>query len=290
LYLHDYAVANGIKTKDGTPLPDGIGTALKASAEKLGLLDGGAGGNLTAADWAAFDDAYYDLTTALAPVTAETLHNTQVKPRAARTWYDWICGDSPAIRFTRRLWAVSIAFLVFILFSTWFQNILALKANDEYAYWRIAVELLTPWSYGGLGACVYLLRSAHTYIAERTFDVHRKPEYYNRILLGVMAGGSILLLVDHLTNDEGQIVQLSSAALGFLAGYNTDFLFKAIERITAAILPKVGIDTTQQAPPKTTPVDINALSQLMAKAEGADKEFYKSLLAKLTGARAQPTK
>jgi len=235
----------------------------------------------------AFELGYYDLATALTPVTAETLRNTQGKPRGTRSWCDTICGDSPAIRFTRQLWAWSIGFMAFIIFSTWFQNKLALAANDKDAEFRIFLELLTPWAYGGLGACVYLLRKAHTYIAERSFDVHRKPEYYNRILLGVIAGGAILLFVDRLTNDEGQIIQLSSAALGFLAGYNTDFLFKAIERVIAAILPKVGVDTVKTAPPKTAPVDVNALADQMAKAKGADKEFYKSLLAQLTGARTK---
>lgn len=32
---------------------------------------------------------------------------------------------------------------------------------------------------------------------------------------------------------------LSTSAVGFLCGYNTDFLFTAIERIAAALLPKV---------------------------------------------------
>ena len=111
LFLLDYAVANGAKTRDGTLLPDGIGAALKTSAEKLGLVGGGAGGNLTAAEWAAFEDAYYDLTTALAPITAETLRNTQSKPYQERTWYEHIIGDCPALRFTRLLWLLTFFFL-----------------------------------------------------------------------------------------------------------------------------------------------------------------------------------
>jgi hypothetical protein len=290
LLLLDYAIAIGAKTADGLPIPQDLIRRIEEMAVKLGLRDGsgdaGAARGIAADEWAAFDLAYYDLAAALAPVTAETLRNTQVKPPGMRSWRDIVCGESTAIRFTRRLWAFSIGFMGFIIFSTWYQNVLALAADDRHAYWRILLELLTPWSYGGLGACVYLLRSAHNYIHERTFDVRRKPEYYNRILLGVMAGGAILLFVDHLTNDQGEIVELSSAALGFLAGYNTDFLFKAIERITAAILPKTGIETVKTAPAKTAPVDINALTERMEKASGADKEFYKALLARVTGVHA----
>jgi hypothetical protein len=295
LLLLDYAVGSGAKTADGLPIPQDSVSHIETMAAKLGLLEDGtaAGGrhDVASDDWVAFELGYYDLATALSPVTAETLRNTQVRPRGQRTWCDVFCGASPAIRFTRQLWAWSIGFMAFIILSTWYLYVMAVVGDTRtYLTSRVILELLTPWAYGGLGACVYLLRSAHIYIAARSFDVHRKPEYYNRILLGVMAGGAILLFVDHLTNDEGQIVQLSSAALGFLAGYNTDFLFKAIERVTAAILPKVGIDTVQKAGPATTPVDINDLAQRMDKAKGADKEFYKSLLAQLTGARSQPKK
>jgi hypothetical protein len=137
-------------------------------------------------------------------------------------------------------------------------------------------------------ACVYLLRSAHIHIHQRSFDVRRKPEYLNRILLGTMAGGAIMLFVNEVMNDNDEIIHLSAAALGFLAGYNTDFLFNSIERVAAALLPKVGIDTAQKAGPATRPVDINDLVQRLDKPKGADKELYKSLIAQLTGARTTP--
>ena len=293
LLLLDYAVSAGTKTADDLPIPQESVQQIESMAAKLGLLNGGAAAgavrNVAPEDWVAFELGYYDLAAALSPVTAETLRNTQSKPYALRSWFDIICGESVAISFTRRLWGWTVFFAAFVILSTWYLNIKAVEGDtDSYLWCRTILELLTPWAYGGLGACVYLLRSAHIYIYQRTFDVHRKPEYYNRILLGAVAGGAILLFVDHLTNDEGEIVQLSSAALGFLAGYNTDFLFNTIERVIAAILPKVGIDSTKK---KTTeaaikPVDINALTERMAKAKGAEKEFYKSLLAQLTGARA----
>jgi hypothetical protein len=94
--------------------------------------------------------------------------------------------------------------------------------------------------------------------------------------------------VSQISGDGGTTIQLSAAALGFLAGYNTDFLFSTIERVMAALLPKVGIDSVQKAKPSTHPVDINDLAQRMDSAKGADKELYKALLAQLTGARASP--
>jgi hypothetical protein len=76
------------------------------------------------------------------------------------------------------------------------------------------IGLLIPWAYGGLGASAYLLRSAHMYIYRRSFDLRPKPEYLNRVLLGSISAGRIILFTKSLVGEEG-----GSAALGFVAGY-----------------------------------------------------------------------
>ena len=135
----------------------------------------------------------------------------------------------------------------FVILSGWYLQYKAeVGDTNSYRGRTIFFELLTPWMYGGLGACVYLLRSAHIYIYQRTFDVRRKPEYFNRILLGAIAGGAIILFANNVAGDDGTVIQLGSAALGFLAGYNTDLLFSAMERISGALLPKLGLDTMQR--------------------------------------------
>jgi hypothetical protein len=291
LTLLDYAVAAGVKTKDGLAIAADIVTKIKMAAAKLGLLESVSGttGELSPEEWIAFELAYYDLATALSPVTAETLRNTTGVPYEYRSWWQQIRGDSPAIRFTRVLWIVTIAFAVIVLGSNWYLGVKSEEPNTgTYLAWRVIIELATPWVYGGLGACVFLLRSAHVFIYQRSFDTRRKPEYFNRILLGAVAGGAIMLFVSQIAGDGGTTIQLSAAALGFLAGYNTDFLFSTIERVMAALLPKVGIDSVQKAKASTQPVDINDLAQRMDSAKGADKELYKALLAQLTGARASP--
>jgi hypothetical protein len=151
------------------------------------------------------------------------------------------------------------------------------------------MQILIPFTYGGLGSCVYLLKSAHTYIIDRTFDVRRRPEYFNRIILGTIGGGAMMLFASQIASEDGTLIQLSSAALGFLAGYSTDFLFNAIERVIGAILPKVGISTVRQAAPAPKPpMDITSggltlrdLVDRFEKAQGPDKDLYKSLIEKL---------
>ena len=61
-----------------------------------------------------------------------------------------------------------------------------------------------------------------------------------------ISGGAIILFVNYLVADDGTVLHLSSAALGFVAGYSTDFLFNTIERVVAAIFPKTDSDPKAQ--------------------------------------------
>ncbi len=90
--------------------------------------------------------------------------------------------------------------------------------------------------------------------------MRRTPEYYNRIGLGAISGGAIILFVNNLDNEDGSSINLGAAALGFVAGYSTDLLFNTIERIVTAIFPKVAVETVaadssmaRTAPKRTTP-------------------------------------
>jgi len=290
LLLLDFAVSAGIKSAEGHLIsPNDVSTieSTAAKLESVGAAD------IAPADWTAFDLAYYDLAALLAPVTAETLRATAGKPPGTRTFSEFVWGDSPAIQFTRKLWAAALGFAIAVILSNWYLEIIALEGPQEPHHWgRTLVELLTPWLYGGLGSCVYLLRSAHMYIYQRTFDVRRKPEYFNRILLGAMSGGAIILFVNQIAGDEGTVIQLGSAALGFLAGYSTDFLFSTIERVISAILPRVSLDTIQKekaGAAKT--VDVNRLTDNLLSAKNpADKEHIRKLTAHSVGMRPHKDK
>ena len=301
LTMLDYAVSAGVKAADGKTLSHDIVAKIEGTASQLGLFDakagdGGAQTTLTADEWADFDLAYYDLVIALAPVTAETLRNTAGKPPGSRTWDELLLGDSPALRFTRGFWYIVIVLIVCILASNIYLIVKAeLTKADEYVFGRTTLEMITPWLYGALGACVYLLRSAHVYLYQRTFDVRRKPEYFNRILLGTIAGGAIIMFASNIAGDDGAVIQIGSGALGFLAGYNTDLLFNAMERVTNALLPKLGLETVQKgggggAGGGVKPVDVNTLIEQTLKAKDIDKDHLKALTAHLTGMRPHKAK
>jgi hypothetical protein len=252
LALCGYAVGAGVQSPRGEPqLFVDIGI-IQGTAAMLGMFeaaDGPASPGVTTPEWIAFEQAYYRLAVVMSPVTAETLASTQgsVRDLEEASWRHKILGNSPALRFTRMFSAVTIGIAAFILIAECLVYVWGLEGDARIRVWdKSLLGSLLPWAYGALGSCAYLLRSAHYYIYQRSFDMRRKPEYYNRILLGAISGGAIILFVNYLVDDGGTVLHLSSAALGFVAGYSTDFLFNTIERVVAAVFPKTDNDPRVQ--------------------------------------------
>ncbi len=257
LELANFAVSTGAKGADDHPLSfDDIGT-IQLAAAQIGLIEVPVEGNrtLTIDQWNQFEKAYHRLAAAMSPVTAETLRDTRDTARPpgayAHLYYrvrDFVWGYSPAQRFTRELWFLAFFFVIAIIALEWSVNWLGLKKDAAaVAGWRFLWQSLVPWAYGALGACAFLLRSAHFFIHQRTFDTRRTPEYFNRILLGAISGGGIILFTEYLTSaDDGSVAHLGAAALGFVAGYSGDLLFNLVERVVTAIFPKTPEDDARK--------------------------------------------
>jgi hypothetical protein len=170
-----------------------------------------------------FESAYRDLAQAMQPVTAATLQCTRDE--------GWI--PSPARRFSKRLylWVFLCAALIVLDKVSQAQQ----TSGGIWPTVKTVSHTLLPFVYGLVGALTYLLRSAHFYIADRSFDLNRRPEYYNRMVLGFLAGGCVLVF-----GDATKASTAGPEALSFLVGYNTDYLFQMIERVAQAIFPKDG--------------------------------------------------
>jgi hypothetical protein len=256
LALSNHAVSTGFQTSAGEPLLFSDIGVIQGTAAALGTFDPPAEGEtrspapgVTVAEWIAFEQAYYRLASAMNPVTAETLGATEATmPGSGQSrLLDRFLGYSPALRFTRMFALVSITMGAFVVIGECLIYVYGQEADSsKYLWQKNILETLLPWAYGALGSCAYLLRSAHYFIYQRSFDLRRKPEYFNRVLLGAISGGAIILFVNYLVDDGGTVLHLSSAALGFVAGYSTDFLFNAIERVVAAIFPKTEGDPKVQ--------------------------------------------
>jgi hypothetical protein len=253
LALSRYAVSTGVQLPSGEPIPLDDVDLVQRIAVKLGALAAddtrvpSSGAGILADEWISFERAYYRLAVLTSPVTAETLEATRATrlvPGEPHNLRNRLLGYSPALRFTNLFALAAICIAVFVIAGECLVYVWGQEADTSLHLWqRNLVQTLLPWAYGALGSCAYLLRSAHYFIYQRCFDLRRKPEYFNRVLLGAISGGAIILFVDYLVDEDGgTVLHLSSAALGFIAGYSTDFLFNTIERIVAAIFPKTDID------------------------------------------------
>lgn len=209
-------VENGVTDEQGNPLSTADIAVIESTAGMLGIInvssDTAAAAQPTLPDtkWNEFAQAYYRLAIATSPVTAETLRNTRfvagtsgAAERSGQGWwgalYEFFCGYSAAQSFTRSLWLITVIVVVLVMVTEW--RIDALGMNPDVDKVKVSKDLwewVQPWAYGALGACAYLLRQGHYYIRTRSFDQHRKPEYFNRIMLGAVSGGAIILFADYI--------------------------------------------------------------------------------------------
>jgi hypothetical protein len=204
------------------------------------------------------ETAMVDMMAAIAPVTIQSLRDTASSggKRAGIYMFRWasrLLGDedelSDADRFADGFLTATVCFLLAALACT----VMLYKDVLPTTFVRLmaAIKALGPVMYGGLGACVYLLRQLHKHIHERTFDRRHKPEFYSRVILGLVGGGVIAIF------PPDPKMPLSMSALGFIIGYNTDLLFSLIERVSYAAFPKVpdppAAQTAPVAPPPPPP-------------------------------------
>lgn len=260
--LARYVIEHGIKDSAGQPLAfDDIKT-IEATAALFGVIAVEGGRKpVTNEQWAAFEQAYYRLAIATSPVTAQTLRNTRFVVSlngpgclTLSGLIAWVCGRSPAQRFTRRLWVIAFLAAIFVLITEWQIDTLSMvAAADQVKVQKDLWVAVQPWAYGVLGACAYLLRSGHYFIYQRSFDLRRTPEYYNRVLLGGISGGAIILFANYLSPPDDTTAHIGATALGFIAGYSTDFLFNTVERVITALFPKVAVQTVPRDQPPKSP-------------------------------------
>lgn len=160
------------------------------------------------------------------------------------------CMKSDAGKYVKR--QIYMVFgLLFVIVATYIFGHYYLKFSPfrfagpyaEYSGFMVTIDLLyqlgqylIPFTYGTLGAMAYILRYSVGRLHKREFDPRRIPGNYIRIVLGTICGGAIVMFVDSTGNSIG--VEVTAAALGFLAGYSTDFLFGIVDRLRDSIDPQ----------------------------------------------------
>lgn len=120
---------------------------------------------------------------------------------------------------------------------------------DNHLFWvrlQHYASFLVPFTYGALGACAFLLRDISQKLKARQFDASDIPQHWNRLIIGALSGGLIVMFVNQIPESgNSSAIQISEGALGFLAGYSIEFLFSTLDRILNALLPNRSESTTR---------------------------------------------
>jgi len=208
---------------------------------------------LTNDDIAYLRHCYQILSTQLAPTTAVSLRATEKKQENSGLNHM----HTDAGRHVRNLWIWSFSILAIIVSINIYQytfemgspNLAQVDAStfNTANYIYTFITHLTPFMYGAFGACIFILRQAEEQLRERTFDPRRLPEYRNRLVLGTLSGGVIVLL--YSSGGSAADIKITEAALGFIGGYSIDLLFSLLDRIVNSLKPAEKTTKNRPLPP-----------------------------------------
>ncbi len=110
-----------------------------------------------------------------------------------------------------------------------------IELRDQYVL-QVLQSYVLPLLYGLLGAVAYVLRGLIKNIRAATYTSQAAINYGVRIFLGALAGP----VIGYFITPEGTtgLGSLSPMALSFLAGYNIELLFTAMDKIITAVSRK----------------------------------------------------
>jgi hypothetical protein len=136
---------------------------------------------------------------------------------------------------------------------------------------------VTPFLFGAIGAWLYLYKTLTSYATSRILSRERIGFDWLRLFIGALVGGLIVLLFNNTT----EFSAVSTAALGFLAGYSVDFFYQTLDQIIQRLMPKGRESASAPLPsPKQQQIE-SLIKQLKETDDEEDKIAIRNLLEKL---------
>ncbi len=167
---------------------------------------------------------YSALAAAVLPATPQSIDYTTPSKKLFFLW------GTKCIPIIRNMWAMSTLFLAGFIISGFNQN-------DNY---YVQLNLLFS---AGLGAYFYSLYTANKYVVTRTFDPTYVTFYYNRIIIGIIAGIILAnLIIPPETNGSFNI---NTSIIALLGGFSSDAVLKILNRLVAMLVTLVRGDSKE---------------------------------------------
>ncbi len=114
----------------------------------------------------------------------------------------------------------------------------------------VAIDPLSPFFWGGVGSCMYLLKTLSDKMSTTTFDSQRLQSYgyLTRILTGAVLGYVIATLIFTQAGLETQ--KVGPDAIGFLSGLSVKAVYGGLEALINSIYRRVvgGLRTNTPGP------------------------------------------
>lgn len=135
------------------------------------------------------------------------------------------------------------------ILAQWFADL-----PEEFEGWmsvlynvrRYVLEYLSPFLWGALGACVYLLKKLYDIAADRKFDRNRLHGWYLRVILGAILAGVIYYLFD-LSDmvEEGE--EANAKGIAFLIGIGVKVVYGSLEKLIVFASEKLNLTAVRSA-------------------------------------------
>lgn len=214
---------------------------------------------------------YAQLAQLTAPVNGRTLLETERQFRRAVL---------PLHLWTLLILAIVIANEVM---KVWFDNIVQPEEGgllDLIDIRHYVFDVCSPFLWGALGSCVWLLKRLSDIAEGRYFDRSQSHGWTSRILLGAVLGGIVQYLYDPQLFQNGPF-RLGASALGFVTGVGVKVVYGAIEKSIEILADKMNLDAKKAGQQGSTGVRDFLNAQLAKTDKEHDPDKHRALLALL---------
>ncbi len=133
----------------------------------------------------------------------------------------------------------------------------------------------TPFFWGALGSCVYILKRINDEAAALAFDPVMFKGWITRVLLGAILGGSITYVIDP---EVTEAVKVSTTALAFLAGLGTKAVYGGLEKIIQLLVEKMNLKSLKQQNKAADAVAEFLAKEIAATDPKAEADKYEALV------------